>query len=39
LAEAAQDQYLSLMMEQAVQSGQTVRTERQPWAIESQKAE
>lgn len=32
LAEAAQDQYLSLMIEEAVRSGQTVRTERQPWA-------
>ncbi|MNN40657.1 hypothetical protein D3C81_1547380 [compost metagenome] len=32
LAEAAQDQYLSLMLEEAVRSGQTVRTERQPWA-------
>jgi predicted dehydrogenase len=32
LAEAAQDHYLSLMIEQAVASGQVVRTEVQPWA-------
>jgi hypothetical protein len=32
LAEAAQDQYLSLMMEKALGSGQTVRTKTQGWA-------
>ncbi|WP_068783941.1 Gfo/Idh/MocA family protein [Paenibacillus phocaensis] len=33
LAEAAQDQYLSFKLEEAVRSGLTVRTERQPWAV------
>lgn len=32
LAEAAQDHYLSLMMVKAMDSGETVRTEIQPWA-------
>ncbi len=32
LAEAAQDHYLSLMIEDAVASGQTVSTTLQPWA-------
>lgn len=31
-AEAAQDQYLSLLMAQAADSGETLRSERQPWA-------
>jgi predicted dehydrogenase len=31
-AEAAQDQYLSLLMLEAAQTGQTRRTSRQPWA-------
>jgi len=31
-AEAAQDKYLSLCIEQAVKSGQPVRTTQQPWA-------
>lgn len=31
-AEAAQDQYLSLKMSEAVASGEMVRTARQPWA-------
>lgn len=31
-AEAAQDQYLSLSMQQAAQSGEAVVTTRQPWA-------
>lgn len=34
LAEAAQDQYLSIQLEEAVRSGQTVQTVRQPWAAE-----
>lgn len=32
LDEAAQDLYLSLMMAQAIESGETVRTSVQPWA-------
>jgi hypothetical protein len=32
LAEASQDQYLSLMMEKAIRSGEVVKTVRQPWA-------
>ena len=32
LAEACQDQYLALTMRQAVASGETVRTEPQPWS-------
>ena len=32
LAEAAQDHYLGLMVQQAVESGETVRTTRQIWA-------
>ncbi|MHB1357140.1 MAG: Gfo/Idh/MocA family protein [Anaerolineae bacterium] len=32
LAEACQDRYLDLMMEQALRSGQTVTTETQSWA-------
>lgn len=32
LAEASQDCYLGLMLEKAVQSGETVVTETQPWA-------
>jgi hypothetical protein len=31
-AEAAQDQYLNLMMAKAADSGETLRTTRQPWA-------
>lgn len=31
LAEASQDHYLSLMMEQAVRTGGKIRTETQPW--------
>jgi predicted dehydrogenase len=31
-AEAAQDQYLSLLMLEAAKTGETVRTSRQPWA-------
>jgi len=31
-ADAAQDQYLNLLMEQARASGEAVRSERQPWA-------
>ncbi len=32
LAEACQDHYLSLMMARAIESGEPVRTETQPWA-------
>jgi hypothetical protein len=32
LAEGSQDHYLSLMMGEAVRSGETIKTERQPWA-------
>ncbi|MGG6313217.1 Gfo/Idh/MocA family protein [Paenibacillus macerans] len=32
LAEASQDQYLSFKLSEAAESGQTVRTVRQPWA-------
>ena len=32
LREACQDHYLNLMIAQAIKSGQTVRTETQPWA-------
>ncbi|MFC0473028.1 Gfo/Idh/MocA family protein [Halalkalibacter kiskunsagensis] len=32
LAEASQDQYLGLMIEQAIRTGKTVKTVRQPWA-------
>ena len=31
-AEAAQDQYLALLMDQAARSGETLRSTRQPWA-------
>lgn len=31
LAEACQDRYLDLMMEQAIESGEKVRTEKQAW--------
>jgi hypothetical protein len=31
-AEGAQDQYLALLMQQAAKTGETVRSERQPWA-------
>lgn len=34
LAEGSQDQYLSLLMEQAAASGETVRSASQPWAVE-----
>ncbi|WP_028609351.1 Gfo/Idh/MocA family oxidoreductase [Paenibacillus harenae] len=34
LAEAAQDQYLALLMGQAAESGKTVTTERQVWMME-----
>ncbi|MET4781131.1 Gfo/Idh/MocA family oxidoreductase [Glaciihabitans sp. UYNi722] len=33
LAEAAQDQYLQLMMRQAINTGRPVNTERQGWAV------
>ena len=33
LAEASQDQYLSLMVERAVASGDAVTTTTQPWAL------
>jgi predicted dehydrogenase len=33
LAEASQDQYISLMIAQAIASGQTITTTRQPWAV------
>ncbi|WP_419871623.1 Gfo/Idh/MocA family protein [Candidatus Pristimantibacillus sp. PTI5] len=32
LAEAAQDQYLALLMDQAITTGQTVKTEKQVWS-------
>lgn len=35
LAEASQDQYLGLLIEQAIRTGETVRSERQPWADEA----
>lgn len=31
-AEGAQDQYLALLMQQVAKTGETVRSERQPWA-------
>lgn len=31
-AEAAQDQYLALLMAQAAESGETLKSQRQPWA-------
>lgn len=34
LAEAAQDHYISLMIERALASSETVRTTSQPWAGE-----
>jgi len=34
LADAAQDQYLSLLMLEAIETGETVVSTRQPWAIE-----
>lgn len=36
-AAAAQDQYLTLLMQQAAQSGETMRAVRQPWAQSSSK--
>jgi len=33
LAEACQDRYLDIMLEQALRSGETVATETQPWSI------
>lgn len=33
LAEACQDQYLSLLMAEAIETGQTVSSVRQPWAV------
>ncbi|MBD2843938.1 Gfo/Idh/MocA family oxidoreductase [Paenibacillus sp. IB182496] len=32
LPEASQDQYIGLLIEQAVQTGETIRSTRQPWA-------
>ncbi|MNW66132.1 hypothetical protein D3C74_445760 [compost metagenome] len=32
LAEGSQDQYLALLLEQAAESGETVVSQRQPWA-------
>lgn len=32
VGEAAQDQYLQLLVRRAVESGETVRAERMPWA-------
>jgi hypothetical protein len=32
LAEAAQDHYLSLLMNESAKSGEAVRAEKQPWA-------
>ncbi|AIQ67152.1 Gfo/Idh/MocA family protein [Paenibacillus graminis] len=34
LAEGSQDQYLALLLEQAAESGETVVSQRQPWAAE-----
>ncbi|WP_379154384.1 Gfo/Idh/MocA family protein [Paenibacillus sp. sgz5001063] len=34
LAEGSQDQYLALLLEQAADSGETVVSQRQPWAAE-----
>ncbi|OKP78784.1 oxidoreductase [Paenibacillus sp. P3E] len=34
LAEGSQDQYLALLLEQAAESGETVVSQRQPWAVE-----
>ena len=31
LAEASQDQYLSLMIDKALSTGEKVKTETQPW--------
>lgn len=39
LAEASQDQYLGLMIEEAVRTGQPVFTSRQPWAPPAGKGE
>ncbi|MBQ4900383.1 Gfo/Idh/MocA family oxidoreductase [Paenibacillus sp. Marseille-P2973] len=35
LAEASQDQYLSLLMAEAINTGKTVTSVRQPWAIKA----
>lgn len=35
LAEACQDQYLSLLMSEAIETGRTVVSVRQPWAVQS----
>ncbi|WP_338043550.1 hypothetical protein [Paenibacillus hamazuiensis] len=32
LAEASQDQYLGLLIEEAIRTGETVRAVRQPWS-------
>ena len=33
LAEASQDHYLALMVDKAVKTGETIKTETQPWAV------
>jgi len=33
LAEASQDHYLSLLCQQAIEQGRTIKAERQPWAV------
>ena len=35
LAQGAQDQYLSLLMDEAVRTGKPVRSRRQAWATEA----
>lgn len=34
-ADAAQDQYLSLLMQQAIETGEVVVSSRQPWSVDS----